>query len=97
MITADLARLNSKSRADGKKYAAMLLIRDNPSPVWEWIENRIRDDHSDLEVPIILHKIKEDKFWTSSNKVYKTLQDLGFKVEPSYSSNPANERWFLKW
>lgn len=96
MITADVARLISKTRIVNKKYAALVLISQNPSPVWEWIENRVRNNHTDLAVPEILIKIDGDAFWTQG-KVHLALRDLGFEINESCSSNPANERWFLKW
>lgn len=96
MLTAQLARINSAAIADKLKYTALVTIANNPCYLWDWIEGKIRADDNTLEVPVILEKLRGENYWTQ-DKVYKALQDLGFEVEPSCSSNPDNERWFLKW
>jgi hypothetical protein len=101
MIDADKARKlskqNRKLRAKTCYDAAMSKFEGRVYNAWKYIEGMILEavskghDSVTIKVPNILCSV------TERNEIWSLLHDMNFSVDPSFSDNPENERWFIRW
>lgn len=71
----------------------------NPSDGWSFLEAQINKSayyEISHHETLILEAFADNVYWHKEN-IYTQLLALGYDVNFSYSTNPANERWTIKW
>lgn len=102
MKTAKEMKDIAATAANTKALQAKHRILMNPSEVWKVLERHIKTEADNggnyiiVPRPELLAAMADSKVW-SQNEVYKTLQDLGYEINPSFSTNPENETWTINW
>ena len=99
MIDAKAAFSITRRVLDDEIYKAKQLINLKHSGGWIILERRI-SDVAGYELIIherdLLSPFTDNNYWTK-DRVHRTLLDLGYEVNFSFSSNPENERWTISW
>ena len=100
MITAKQARHSSKQERRLERQTAMREIETDGSKGWTEFLVRVLGAGASRTIEFNLLEFmtmfKDNPHWTES-KVWNVIKTLGFNLTQSCSSNPKDERWFVKW